>query len=279
MTDAKHASALAEFARQSTRVSEFTKFFAGSAAPRTAFWPTHLNVAKSTFGKASEFDWSNRLADLAKQIGGQHATWLKSFRDEKFGWGIYPSNLRDIENLRLAEVRLVALDEGIPLWGVPPADIAAQILRAGFAAARRDILGRKWKLIVGHCRQVVQMCGSPKTQATTRFVNVMVDALEAGHFECAQALGANLLDTILTQYLSDKKVLLVPSRKVRTPDGYEELVIREYIAFAPIWLGYQSFFPDRGDRVPRRFNRHATAHAGFQCSVFKRGTRFKSRCW
>jgi len=48
------------------------------------------------------------------------------------------------------------------------------------------------------------------------------------------------------------------SRKKTKPDEYDNMVVRESIALAPIWQAYQSFYPSRKDLVPRTFNRHAT---------------------
>ncbi|HEX6525471.1 MAG TPA: hypothetical protein VF070_36495, partial [Streptosporangiaceae bacterium] len=51
-----------------------------------------------------------------------------------------------------------------------------------------------------------------------------------------------------------------PSKKTKSADGYLDFSVRKYIALGPIWQAYQSYYPDNGDRVPRTFNRHATAH-------------------
>jgi hypothetical protein len=65
---------------------------------------------------------------------------------------------------------------------------------------------------------------------------------------------------LLRRYLSKTKPLILPGRKTKNADAYLDFSVRKYIALAPIWQAYQNYNLDNGDRVPRTFNRHATAH-------------------
>lgn len=174
---------------------------------------------------------------------------------------IFPENLRRIDGLTFEEVSTVVMDDGIPLYAVPRSAIAKTLIRAETTPKRRAILGRRWESIATDCRAALEGCGAEYLEHERRFALDALAALEAGHTAAAQALAASLLDTIIWTHLDKERVLLVPGRKVRTPEGYDEFFIRKYWALAPIWSAYQNFFPDRGDRVPRVFARHASAHA------------------
>lgn len=211
-------------------------------------------VAKANFG------WNQQLHDIAAKIAKQQSAWLKNLGKFDFKFIVYPANIEDIEDLRLAELEQVILVEGIPLYGLPRQAIAKAIIRAKSPEKRREILGRRWKDIAVDCRQHVEGCRSYSVRSHTQFALRAIDAIEAGHHESAQALAANLLDTILRTHLAEDRVVLVPSKKVKTPEGYNELALREWLALAPIWAAHQSYFPSNGEPIPRTFNRHATAH-------------------
>ncbi|WP_141711374.1 hypothetical protein [Jiangella alba] len=219
-----------------------------------------LTKAAGIVAKA-DFWWNRQLSEVVAQIARTQATWLIHLPQVDIVRAAYPPNLRSIEDLGLAELEQVILVEGIPLYAIPRPEIAEQLVRAVSAAKRREILGRRWRAIVADCRGHLGSCRSGPVQTHVRFAERALDATESGHHETAQALAANLLDTILGTHLAEDRAGLLPSKKVTTPERYDKLAVREWLAFSPIWAAYQSYFADRGDPVPRTFNRHATAHS------------------
>lgn len=175
--------------------------------------------------------------------------------------GFYPSNLRGIEDLTFADVTAVVMADGIPLYGVPRAATAEALIRADSVGKRREIIGRRWKSIAADCREAVLACTSGAVAPYAAFAVAALDALEDGHTAAAQALAGSLLDTVVNNYFGDDRYRYTPSTKTPTNEAYNEFTIREYIAFAPMWQAYQQFFVSKGDPVPTRFSRHATAHA------------------
>lgn len=93
----------------------------------------------------------------------------------------------------------------------------------------------------------------------------MLDALDAGHTEAAQALAGSLTDAILTSDFGKDRYKYTPDytpdrNGKRTKDAYDEFNVRQFIAFAPMWQTNQPFFVADGDKVPMTFSRNATAH-------------------
>ena len=174
---------------------------------------------------------------------------------------VWPGNLRGIEGLTFDSVRQILLEEGIPLSRVPRHSIAKALLQAPSASHRRAILGRRWSAIADDCEELLLGCVAPAIEEDRDFALNAVAALQDGHSAASQALSGNLLDSMLTKHFRSERVVLVPSRKVQTPSGYDAFVLDKFWALAPVWAVYKRFFPDKGDPVPRHFARHATAHA------------------
>lgn len=234
--------------------SDFAKLI-GATQPK-------LNVLGDQLTKGAYFGWNDQLAKIAGLYAAQQANWLRSITPalDSLRVNFFPANLQGIENLGLEDIEQVVMLDGIGLYEVPRAEIAERLVRAPNSSARRDILGRKWREIVADCRTTLESCESAEVMQMVRFAMDAIDALEGGNATSAQSLTGSLVDTLLRRYLPKTKPLILPGRKTKSADAYLDFSVRKYIALAPIWQAYQSYYPDNGDRVPRTFNRHATAH-------------------
>lgn len=223
----------------------------------------NLNLVTSQLTKNIDFSVFAGAARVAEQFAAQQTTWLKNIAPAlaSLRAAFYPPNLRSIEGLEFEEVEQVVMADGIPLYGLPRPAIAEALIQADGARGRREILGRRWKLISADCRAVVGACGSDAVAAYVPFAVAALDALDAGHTEAAQTLAGTLIDAILTSYFGKDRYKYTPDRNgKRTRDAYEEFNVRQFIAFAPMWQTYQQFFAADGDKVPMTFSRNATAH-------------------
>lgn len=211
--------------------------------------------------KNVDFGFSNQLAKVAQQYATQQSRWLDAIAPAlaNIKTTFYPSNLRNIERLDLSDIEQVVMLDGVALYEVPGAELADKLIRATSSAARREILGRKWKEIATDCRAALVPCQSAEVAPLITYALDALDALETSNSHAAQSLAGSLIDTILRKYLPRTKPLIVPGKKTKT-DAYLDFSVRQYIALAPIWQTYQHYFPDDGDPIPRTFNRHATAH-------------------
>jgi hypothetical protein len=227
-----------------------------SAVPLAAHQEQMARIAQSivTKGFATQYARLHSLAELAAR-----AVRL-----------IFPLNLRKIEGLTLAAIDAVIMDEGIPLYGVPRTETARMLIEARSSADRRAILGRRWRSISADCAQYLSQCDAPSLAEERTFALKAVAALRDGHSAAAQALAANLLDTLVTKHFKADRHVLIPSKNVRLPDGYEAFMGRKYLAVAPIWSAYMSYFVANGDPIPRVFSRHATAHSVSEAQMSRR---------
>lgn len=202
---------------------------------------------------------------VATGFNERQTEWLKNLVPafSAMRTAFYPANLCDIPRLMLADVRVVILDEGIALYGIPRREIAETLIRADDAAARRSILEDRWRDISADCREAIEACTSEEVALRTPFALKVLDALDAGHVEAAQSLAASLLDTVVTAYFGDDRTTYTPDRRgKRTNDAYDDLAVRQFLAFAPLWNAYQQFdTTDDGVGIPSEFSRHCSVHA------------------
>lgn len=224
---------------------------------------TQVHFAKlgANLAKTIDTGISDSVTRVAKQFAAEQASWLKTLGPtlERLKRGLYPPNLRGIEDLEFGDVERVVMDDGIALYGVPRTAIAKALINADTAAKRRDTLGRRWSAVSADCREAVEGLASDVVAPYAPFALAALDALDNSHTAAAQALTGSLVDNLLTKYFGAARKNYVPDRNgTRTTEAYDEFTVHQFIAFAPMWRTYQQYH-DR-DPVPSTFSRHATAH-------------------
>ncbi|MFC8202234.1 hypothetical protein ACFUTV_43685 [Streptomyces sp. NPDC057298] len=173
---------------------------------------------------------------------------------------IYPPNLHDATPT-VDEFELLLLEEGIPLMWVPGPKVVRALLDAPDAVGRRQTIGRRWKGIVNDCEAVIEDVDHPDLQASRNFAFDCVAALCDGHNNPAQALAANLLDSLMRAHFDepDRKKLTF-NKKGRAKFDLDDYDMRVALTFAPVWYAHAEFWPKNGDPIPRVFGRHPSAH-------------------
>lgn len=168
-----------------------------------------------------------------------------------------PPNWRGVRGMSQLETLL--LDEGLALAWVPPADILNALLAASSKQERRRILGRRWKRVVAACRESIESASEAEFAQYRGFALNVIKMLEEGHSEGAQALAANLLDTMLRETLDGPSHREVTNQRNRL--SIDDLPMRAAMVFGGIWGSHTEFWQSRGDSIPREFTRHGSAHA------------------
>ena len=232
---------------------------------------SNLTSLSSILTKNLDFGFEKTAAKLAAQFATQQTSWLNTIGPllARLNTSFYPSNLQDIEDLEFEEVEAVVMLDGIALYGLPRQELAEKLIRAETTAARRAILGRRWRAISADCRAAVDACNSSTVAPYVSFAVAALDALDGEHTEAAQALAASLLDTVVNGYFGKQRYDLTPNGKTTTTAEYEKFTLREFIAFAPLWQAYQKYKTEDGDPIPNTFSRHASVH-GVSARQFSR---------
>lgn len=223
---------------------------------------SELSKLTRQFNLATNFQpITNKIVtNLFKQY---NSTWRKLF--ESIGditARIYPENLRELRP-PLEDLETLLVDEGIPLMWVPGAEIAEVLLAESDAPSRRRVMRQRWKGIVTDCESVINKADHPELRDAQLFALDCVRALREGHSSAAQALAANLLDSLMNHHF-DKQTRVKLTKNEFKQKGIkfnmDDYRIRAALTFAPVWYAYAQYWPQNGDPIPREFGRHPSAH-------------------
>ncbi|KUO18417.1 hypothetical protein [Streptomyces dysideae] len=195
-------------------------------------------------------NFQSNLRDVFEALGN----FAKRNFPENWG-GVYAPSFKGLGS--------ILIDEGIPLMWVPGPKVVESLLTAESASARRRIIGSRWKRIVSDCEAVLHGIDHPKLLGDRDFALGCVNALRDGHVNPAQALSANLLDTILLHLNDDirKSVRSNHFKQSGVKFDLDEHEFRTALTFAPVWCAHVKFKADKKDTIPRVFARHASVHA------------------
>ncbi|MGW1928631.1 hypothetical protein [Streptomyces sp. NPDC001919] len=257
----EHQNHLARFVAAAARMQEF-------AVPRVPVVVPGLNTAiEAMHAQMADLTGFNDAITqaLAPLTAGafQTAHWHRVFASmAQAARGAYPENLRELTP-ELAEMETLFVDEGIPLMWVPGPGTVQALLEAPDAAARRRLIGQRWRGIANDCEGVLDKVKHPDLQDARSFALDVVNALRDGHTSAAQALAANLLDSVLQRHLSEAKRIELTKNDFKNKgvkfklDAYK---FKMACTFAPVWYAHARYYASKGDAIPRTFGRHPSAH-------------------
>jgi len=229
--------------------------------PRIYFWPPLMSVAQ--FLKMDIGIHTKAIANLAPLIQAQHEQLARVFEIAQAGFrNTYPDNWQGVTGLQFELLEVILLDDGIPLMAVPRATTVQAILDAPDTTTRRAIVGQRWRSIATDCTYELNSFRQESIQQDLGFAQKAVTALSAGHKEAAQALAANLLDSLLRKHFTTDFTTTITSNKSNGSTlDLDDYTIRVACVVGPIWSAYKQFWTNRGDPVPSTFARHANVHA------------------
>lgn len=203
------------------------------------------------------------IADqLHKQMQAQLAPTFELMR--KAVQDLWPKNWGDARPSSIDALEAILTDEGIPLLWVPGPKTVEALFKADTPAQRRRAVSQRWKGIVSDCEAVLRDIELVVLQEDREFAQQCVRALRDGHNGPAQALAANLLDTVLTKYFEHdyrKKITDNWFRQNGTRFDFDDYGFRAALTLAPVWCAHAHFFANNGDPIPSTFGRHPSAHA------------------
>jgi hypothetical protein len=165
-----------------------------------------------------------------------------------------PSNWKNVQHPDFKTIEAILLDEGIPLAWVPSPEILQALFDAQGAVARRRIIGKRWRRVVADCELALKEVSHPTLERHQSFAQDVVRALNAGHTSAAQALAANLLDSILRRNFDKQSFKSVTANK-KGSDRFDldDYRVKAAFTLAPIWRAYAEYRQNQGDPIPRAF--------------------------
>ena len=205
-----------------------------------------------------------RLSPIA---GGQDFRQVLLERLDKYRIRIPPELPNWSHGVDFDDAGKIALDEGIPLAYVPPAEIVTKILAAPSAAGRRQVLADETSAITNACQVIVT---AAKVTAAfpeyTPLAQAAVRAFADGHHQAAQSLAVNVTESFVREWVAEtyrkvkEHVLESDPAQADPNEPWIPSRLRLEMMILPLLTFYADWFPNRGTPAPVELSRHVTAH-------------------
>lgn len=197
--------------------------------------------------KSLSKDWFNQISEIAKNA-------------QKFVARSFPPNWTEGQTLSITPTNLetMLLDEGLALAWVPPHSVTEKLFAANDATQRRKILFNNRRGIINACLTELRAIDEPKLKEYVDFAIESAETIQSGHWRASQALSTNLIDSMILRLFDGQSKSTLTNQKQRI--DWKSYPIREAVVFGGIWGSYSRYQP--GDaNIPRKYTRHASAHA------------------
>jgi hypothetical protein len=206
--------------------------------------------------------------DLFQVVGKHQEIWAKTLQrfaagfEEQLRAGAPPNwqCADDWPNLNMFSETVN--QDGIPLAWVPRGDIVVGLVHAEGIDGRRAILADREADIVQDCFTCLDDVDAPELAEFVANAREAVRAFQDHHAKPAQALATVVLDAVLRLLFAAPNFSYGGIRRqlADTWDNATLRYMRSALVLAAIPGALEEFWPNRGDPVPIRFNRHASAH-------------------
>lgn len=145
-------------------------------------------------------DLRSDTSDIFEETRQQLTDLFKRLNiDEYRNAASMPSNCIDagLDDYDYGLLEQLLLNEGLALaWVVEP-EMLTRLLAVESESERREMLAKHWEEITDHCYKLLDDITLPKLAEWLDFAIGVADALDSGHTAAAQALAANLIETML----------------------------------------------------------------------------------
>lgn len=196
-------------------------------------------------------DFSKVFGEAAKTLGSLGDRWREAL----------PSNWRDEESVKdVTEIMDLMKDTGWCLVWCPRNEIIQDLLNSRTAASGRTrrFLAHQAPILedISESLALVESADlKPSRNALMRAVR----ATEDGHNAAGQALAASCLSGLVGIVL---QLNFKAAKSQLAGDPYQESIFRfrAQMVFNMVADCFAAYWPNQGDPIPTRFNRHASAH-------------------
>jgi hypothetical protein len=206
--------------------------------------------------------------NLFRVLGKHQEIWSKTLRrfaagfEEQLRAGAPPNWQFDKDWPKLAMISETVKQDGIPLAWVPRGDIVVALVHAEGIEGRRGILADREADIIQDCLACLDDIDALELAEFVANAREAARAFQDQHAKPAQALATVVLDAVLRLLFATPNFSYGGIRR-QLADVWDDAPLRymrSALVLAAIPGALEQFWPDRGDPVPVRFNRHASAH-------------------
>lgn len=194
--------------------------------------------------------WAEQFSELTKNLG-KIVEWS------------HPPNWRGDKTLLLPDnLEVLLLDEGLPLAWVPSRNVLDKVFAANTASKRRKVLYSNRRGILNSCLLELNSLKKEELREYKSFALEAAGSIKIGHWRSSQALSTNIIDSIIRRLFDSESRAKLTSHRNGQRINWKEYPLREALVFGGIWGSYAEYWPNGvSQNIPRRYTRHATAHA------------------
>ena len=196
-----------------------------------------------------------KISDIAKRQADSITSALKSIDFNN----LYPPNWKDGEKTLLLPDDLESIvADGIPLAYIPPYHVLEKIFVATSTGQRRKILSDNHRSIVKQCDSVSDTIQEKELKQYVVFTKESIETFNAGNWRASQALSTSILDSFLHRNFSkDDRIKMVDQNR---PIDWKKFPTHLAFVIGAISANYGQYYPENGDKIPKKYSRHATSH-------------------
>jgi hypothetical protein len=195
-----------------------------------------------------------QISELAKRQIESATSALKSFDFSS----LYPPNWRSGDNtLSFPDNLEDIIADGIPLAYTPPYHVLEKIFATTSTSQRRKILSDNHKSIVAQCDSTLDTIQEKELQQYIVFTKESIATFNGGHWRASQALSTSILDSFIYRHMSKDRVKITDQKN---PIDWKKFPTNLALTIGAISANYGKYYPENGDKIPKKYSRHASAH-------------------
>jgi hypothetical protein len=154
----------------------------------------------------------------------------------------------------------LGLKESITSVHVLNPRILNRLVASKSRSARRKVLYDNRTGIVNHCMKVVELANNDLLDYYFESIN----SFKRKDFAASQSLSASLIDTSVQKFTFSKtfdKRTKQAEKFISESENLADLSIENFVILYVLAGAYSSWSPNKGEPIPKYFNRNATAHS------------------
>jgi hypothetical protein len=248
----QHNARVQEILKPTLQALSSLKFY-----PTVVASPKFVNVQLPVFEFPEIGDFQAKISDVFKDLD------LQGFQ-QRMRSGC-PPNWQDLEDDVDLWDLIEITEDGLPTAWVPREEVLKELLAASDDATRRQVFCDRRDEILEDCRTALKEVTSAELTEYVDMLNEALTVAEASHLAAAQAFAASIFDTVIRREIKPQKLNGYYGKvKQEIQDRHENANMSELrwgVVFIPAVAVLERFDAPKGDPVPEKFNRHASAHA------------------
>lgn len=227
---------------------------------------TLANIPRVVIPKFPKIDYSSLFPSNTQELVKQLSTLAKKQIDSLSSTlksidfsNLYPPNWKNGDDTLTFPSNLDDIvGDGIPLAYTPPFHVLEKIFVATSTSQRRKILSDNHISIAKHCDDTLKSIQQKELKQYVVFAKESLRVFDNGDWRASQALSTSILDSFLYRHFpqTDRRKMVDQGN----PIDWKKFPTYMAFTIGAISANYGKYYPENGDKIPKKYSRHASAH-------------------